>query len=238
MKKLLLILIALGLTAIAVMALRVSSGNPVPQATDYIQGIDISHHNGAIDWRAVGAGDIRFVYMKASEGEGFVDPKFKLNWERAGQTDLYRGAYHFFTQCRTAEQQAANFIRVAGDMNGALPPALDLEHMGPCREGPTTARIDLEVKKMMDILESHYGVRPVLYTTQEFHDRYLIDFEDEKFWVRSIFQAPTFREGDWLIWQHHHRGAVQGIKGATDLNAFRGSVDDLEALRMRGHVGG
>ena len=237
MKKLIIILIALGLVASAVVAIFLSSGKPVPQASDYIQGIDISHHNGAIDWRSVGAGNVRFVYMKASEGEGFVDSKFKMNWERAGQTDLYRGAYHFFTQCRSAEQQAANFIRVAGDMNGALPPALDLEHMGPCREGPTVSRIDLEVVKLMNILEAHYGVRPILYTTQEFHDRYLIDLENEKFWVRSIFQAPNFRKEDWLIWQHHHRGSVDGIKGPTDLNAFRGSVDDLEALRMRGHMG-
>lgn len=236
MKKLILIFLGLALAAFAAVSFLLS-GKPVPQATDYIQGIDISHHNGAIDWRSLGTTDIRFVYMKASEGEGFVDPKFKSNWERAGQTDLYRGAYHFFTQCRTAEQQAANFIRVAGDMNGALTPALDLEHMGPCREGPTTARIDLEVKKMMDILEAHYGVRPVLYTTQEFHDRYLVDFENEKFWVRSIFQRPKFREDDWLIWQHHHKGSVKGLTGPVDLNAFKGSADDLENLRMRGHVG-
>jgi len=236
-KKLIISLILLGLAAFAALTF-LFSGKPVPQATDYIQGIDISHHQGAIDWRTVGAGDVRFVYMKASEGGDFVDPNFKTNWERAGQTDLYRGAYHFFTQCRSAAQQAANFIRTAGGMNGALPPALDLEHMGPCQEGPTTARIDLEVEKFMDILEAHYGVRPVLYTTQEFHDRYLINLKDEQFWVRSIFQPPKFRSDSWLIWQHHHRGTVRGIKGPVDLNAFRGTLDDLEALRMRGHMGG
>src|SRR5687768_1484289 len=63
-----------------------------------IRGIDVSHHQGAVDWKKVEAAGIDFAYIKATEGRDHRDPRFDANW-RAAEGALARGAYHFFTFC-------------------------------------------------------------------------------------------------------------------------------------------
>ena len=198
-----------------------------PLASRYIQGVDVSWHQGAIDWRSLAADDIAFAYIKATEGGDHVDTRFAFNWREAAAAGLYRGAYHFFTLCQPGARQAANFIAIVPREAGALPAAVDLEHMGPCRRGPTMTDVVTEARIFMDALEAHYGVRPIIYTTREFHDAHLSDITGERFWIRSIGVPPRFRERDWIIWQHHNRGHKRGVSGPIDLNAFRG---DLAAL--------
>lgn len=60
-----------------------------------IHGIDISHHQGDIDWDVLSQQDIQFVYMKATEGGDWVDPKFRTFWKSALEKELVIGAYHF-----------------------------------------------------------------------------------------------------------------------------------------------
>ncbi|MBL8535930.1 MAG: hypothetical protein JNM59_00845 [Hyphomonadaceae bacterium] len=223
------VVLALGLGAsILIFALAaVGLGFWTPWAHRYAQGVDVSHHQGAIDWRALAADNVAFAYIKASEGADHVDTRFAVNWEQAGDAGLYRGAYHFFALCQSGARQAANFIAVVPVSPGALPPALDLEHMGPCREGPTITDIVGEMRIWLDMVEARYGARPLIYTTREFHDAHLRQVTGERFWIRSIGVAPRFRRDDWVIWQHHNRGRKRGVQGAVDLNAFRG---DAEAL--------
>ncbi len=198
-----------------------------PLAARYVQGVDVSHHQGAIDWRTLAADDIAFAYIKATEGADHVDTRFAFNWREAAAAGLHRGAYHFFTLCQPGARQAANFIAVVPREAGALPPAVDLEHMGPCRQGATMTDVVGEARTFMDALETYYGVRPIIYTTREFHDAYLGDVTGERFWIRSIGVPPRFRERDWIIWQHHNRGHKRGVSGPIDLNAFRGDVAAL-----------
>jgi hypothetical protein len=47
-----------------------------PLAARYVQGVDVSHHQGAIDWRTLAADDIAFAYIKATEGTDHVDARF------------------------------------------------------------------------------------------------------------------------------------------------------------------
>jgi len=201
-----------------------------PWAGRYVQGVDVSWHQGAIDWRALAGDDVAFAYIKATEGGDHVDPRFARNWEDAGAAGVLRGAYHFFTLCRPGALQAENFIANVPRTDGALPPALDLEHKGPCREGPTMSNVVFEARVFLDRVEAHYGVRPILYTTREFHDAHLADVRGEQFWLRSLFRRPDFREHDWVIWQHHNRGHKRGVSGPVDLNAFRGDASALAAF--------
>lgn len=206
------------------------SGEPSPQAGDYIQGVDVARYQGDINWPELARQDIRFAWIKASEGGDYVDPKFEQNWQGAQAAGVLRGAYHFFTLCKAPEAQAANFLRVMGDPSGALPPVIDLEHMGPCREQAQLSDPAASAKKFMDIIEAQTGARPIIYTTRQFHDRYLKDWKEERFWVRSIMRPPRFRAKEWLIWQHHNAGRLRGVEGEIDLNAFRGSEAELRAL--------
>jgi lysozyme len=194
-------------------------------------GVDVSNHQGDIDWRSLAAGGIAFAYIKATEGGDFRDGRFRKNWDGAKAADMPRGAYHFFTQCRSGAEQAANFIRTVPKEAGVLPPVIDAEHMGPCTSRPPVADIKGEILAFMDLVEAHYGKRPFVYVTREFNQAYLDGhLAAENFWVRSLFLPPAIRRANWLLWQYHHRGRRPGINGPVDLNAFRGSKSEFAAL--------
>ena len=104
-------------------------------------GVDVSNHQGDIDWSLLARTDIAFAYLKATEGGDFRDRRFQANWDGARKAGLPRGAYHFFTQCRSGADQARNFIGLVPREPGALPPVLDLEDMGTCRSGPQVVNL-------------------------------------------------------------------------------------------------
>lgn len=203
-----------------------------PAAMIYdIHGIDVSHHQGQIDWPAVARDGVSFAFIKATEGGDHVDSRFEENWVSSAKAGILRGAYHFFTQCRPGTVQADNFIKVVPREAGALPPVIDAEHMGPCRSGPAVADVPGEIRIFLDRLEAHYGQRPIIYTTQEFHDAYLKpDFANERFWLRSLLTPPSFGQDAWTFWQYHNRGRRSGITGPVDLNVFRDEKAALHAL--------
>ena len=202
-----------------------------PWAHGLLTGVDVSHHQGRIDWVALARTDVRFAYVKATEGAGHVDPRFRENWQAARAARIPRGAYHFFTLCRGGAQQAENFLTTVARDDDALAPALDLEHLGPCRESPAITDVVGEVRTFLARVEAAHGRRPILYVTEEFHDLYLRPLRGERFWIRALFQRPTFREGEWVLWQHHNRGRRSGVRGPVDINALRGSLASLRAPR-------
>jgi lysozyme len=194
-------------------------------------GVDVSGHQGIIDWPSLTAGGVAFAYIKATEGGDFRDKQFQANWDGARAAGMLRGAYHFFTQCRSGADQAANFIQTVPKEAGVLPPALDAEHMGPCPRGQAVADIRSEMLVFMNLVEAHFGKRPVVYVTPEFHQAYLDRyFETESFWVRSLLWSPSIRKHRWVFWQYHNRGRRPGIRGPVDLDAFCGSPSDLAAM--------
>lgn len=76
-------------------------------------GIDVSAHQGVIDWTRVAGDNISFVYVKATEGGDFTDSRFAQNWTGAHEAGLDRGVYHFFTLCTPGAAQAQHFLDVA-----------------------------------------------------------------------------------------------------------------------------
>jgi lysozyme len=183
-------------------------------------GIDVSNHQGAIDWPAVAGDDISAAYIKATEGQTFVDERFAENWAGAASAGVRRGAYHFFSLCSPGAAQAANFLRVVPKDADALPPALDLE-WGPCEERPDKAAFQREVTAFIETVERELGKPVVLYAMPSFTDTYPVP---EQFvrdtWVRRLFQRPE-RPG-WSLWQVSDRARVHGIGEPVDLNVWRG----------------
>lgn len=196
-----------------------------------IQGLDVSAHQGSIDWPTVARGPWSFVYLKASEGGNFKDPRFAANWAGSGRTGLPRGAYHFFTFCRSGAEQAANFIAMVPRTSPMLPPVADLEFGGNCSKRPAQAELNRELKQFLARLETHYQRRPVLYVTESFARTYLAhgEFAHYPLWVRDILREPRyFVEREWRLWQFSNRGRVPGIQGRVDQNVFAGSPADFQ----------
>ena len=77
-----------------------------------LRGIDVSHHQGVVDWGRVAKSDVAFAILKATEGGDYVDETFARNLAGAQAAGLVVGAYHFFTFCRPGAEQAANFLKV------------------------------------------------------------------------------------------------------------------------------
>jgi lysozyme len=194
-------------------------------------GVDVSHHQGHIDWSALAGAGIAFAYVKATEGANFQDADFATNWTYSALAGLPRGAYHFFTLCRSGSDQARNFIATVPNDPQALPPVVDAESMGPCQNGAPALNVAQEIETFLARVEKHFGRRPLIYTTAEFDDAYLIGrFPHDRFWIRSLVIPPLFRHQQWVLWQYHDRGRRPGVQGPVDLSAFRGSKTDFAAF--------
>ncbi len=186
-------------------------------------GIDVSNHQGDIDWSRVARDDIHFAYIKATEGADWVDQRFATNWRGAADAGVDRGAYHFFTLCRSGEEQAANFLRTVPS-DGELSPALDLELAGNCSHRPDDDAVTAEVGAFIKAVEAATGDEIVLYIGDDFEARYpMRDRLDRPLWHRRWYRRPNVEP--WVVWQFTGMADVDGISGDVDLNVMRSTVD-------------
>ncbi|MGF7055460.1 lysozyme [Bosea sp. OAE752] len=202
----------------------------VVEAHSYpIHGIDVSRWQGDIDWSAVRASGIRFVYMKATEGGDHIDPAFQRNWDGARRAGIARGAYHFVYWCRPAHEQALWFKQQIPNDPDALPPVLDVEWNGHSKTCPQKVSRELALEKiqlMLTELEQLTGKKPVIYTDITFHKEVLEgQFNDYPYWIRSTAAKPEtrYQNRPWAIWQFTTTAKVPGIRGDVDRNAFFGN---------------
>lgn len=186
-----------------------------------LRGIDASHHQGAIDWKAVAGDGISFAYLKATEGTTFTDPTFAGHRAAAQRQGIRVGGYHYFQLCTPGADQAAHFAAVLGELDGDdLPPAVDLELAGSCTTPPARDVLLAEVQTFLDRLEAATGREPVVYLYPEFEEQYGVAraLGDHRQWVRSLDGRPDRR---WWMWQQTDRGSVAGIAGPVDVNVMR-----------------
>ena len=197
-----------------------------------VRGIDVSHHQGKIDWPRLRREGIGFAFIKATEGGDFRDSLFFDNWEGAARAGIVRGAYHYFTFCRSGEEQAANFIGAVppAEYLGALPPAVDVEYGGNCQDAAPEREVVLaELADFLDRLEAAYGRRPIVYSTEEAYDDFLArELPGTAIWIRDIYWQPSLSDDrPWTFWQYANRGRLPGIDGFVDLNVYRGGWDQF-----------
>jgi lysozyme len=184
-------------------------------------GVDVSSHQGEVDWERVAGDGIAFTYIKATEGADFVDERFRRNWEGAAAVGLDRGAYHFLTLCRPGVEQAENFLRTVPSDPDAVPPVVDLELAGNCSKRPDPAWVERELGAFLEQVESATGQTVVLYVGDDFEGRYhLRDEMDRPIWHRRVLIRPDV--DGWWIWQVHGYASVDGIDGDADLDVMRG----------------
>lgn len=127
--------------------------NALFAAKYHIKGLDVSHHQGHIDWQKVGATKkYSFVFIKATEGHDFTDDDFVKNWQGAKANGLLVGAYHFFSTRSSGTEQAEFFIAAVPKEEGALPPVIDIEI--DLKRDPTVIRAELTALSAK--LESYY----------------------------------------------------------------------------------
>lgn len=187
-----------------------------------VQGIDVSHHQGRIDWAALPAQGVDFAYIKATEGGDHRDRAFAVNWAGAARAGIARGAYHFFTLCRSGAEQAANFIATVPVDPAALPPAVDLEYLGNCAGRPRPPDFHAELAGFIRRIEAHYRKPVLLYLTAEFDAAYRVSGRVSRpLWLRSLVLEPDFGGREWQLWQVSNFRRLRGIEGLVDWNVAR-----------------
>jgi lysozyme len=187
-----------------------------------LQGIDVSHHQGPIDWHKLPPQGVDLAWIKATEGGDHRDRMFAVNWAGARAAGIRRGAYHFFTLCRSGTDQAANFVAAVPREADALPPAVDLEFGGNCAARPSREMLLRELGAFLRIVEAHSGRRALLYLTHEFEEAYRVSAAiDRPLWLRALVFQPRFGARPWTVWQVSSFRSLRGIEGGVDWNVLR-----------------
>jgi lysozyme len=196
-----------------------------------VRGIDVSHHQRAIDWRRVAADDVAFAVIKATEGGDHIDSLFAINLAEAREAGLVVGAYHFFTFCRPGADQASNFIATVPRDPRLLPPVVDVEFHGNCPERPTPEKLRAELTAFLGPVEAHFGKPAIIYLPDDAAKEYGSVMPDRLRWVRSLAHHPGHE--NWVYWQYHNMGRVDGIEGDVDLNVLQGPPSRLAELAQQ-----
>ena len=204
-----------------------------------IHGIDVSHHNEAIDWQQVKNSEndkveIRFCFIKATEGEDLKDPDFETNWRESKKTGLIRGAYHFYVPRTNPVEQAQNFIESVVLEKGDFAPVIDFEIEGKGRK--VRQNLLENVKTFIKILENHYGVKPIIYTNGHLYRMYVrSNLDNYPLWISNYDSQKLegYKDAKLMIWQHSTTGKVDGIRGDVDFNVFVASQMHLDDICIK-----
>ena len=179
-----------------------------PSEKDYpVRGVDLSSYQGSVDWNTLSAQNIRFAFIKATEGSSFVDPRFKDNWSAAAGTGLRIGAYHFFSFESPGETQAELFRS-------------------------TVKEVKKELRTLVDILTDEYDMKPIIYANGSTYKTIVRgDFDDCDLWFRSVYSGVP-SDISWTFWQYSNRHRLEGYSGREryiDMNIFNGDAGAFAA---------
>ena len=194
-----------------------------------LRGIDVSEHQGEIDWQAVREDGVEFAIIRAgyrgySEGQLFEDAYFRKNIEEALASGIEVGVYFFSQAVNTEEavKEASFLMEIIEGYDFSLPVFFDWEQVS----GVGDTRVDaVDEATLTDcalafcsVIESagiDAGV--YFYRSLGYYDYELDRLTNLSFWVGAPAQAPDFYYAH-NMWQYSYTGTVNGIEGGTDLN--------------------
>ncbi len=175
-------------------------------------GIDISHHQGNVNWDKVVANkNIKFVYIKATEGATFQDNKRAEYAKDAHSKKLLVGFYHFYRSTSTGEDQFDNFVNATKGLPCDLILVLDIEIEPKASE---RAQFEEGIRTFIKKCKKHYGVYPIIYTMPNFDKKYLPFCAKRKKWYCGRINENAIMK-KCLIWQIAIK-PVSGISGNVD----------------------
>lgn len=211
-------------------------------------GIDLSSHNGEVDFTKVVRADVKYAWIKVTEGTTHVNPGFQKKFKDARRAGLIVGAYHFARPDTYAgdpkdwKNEADNFLKqleVARLECGDLVPVVDLE------QGlKTDDNYNCEwYLNWLDYVGCQTKTRPIIYTARWAWQLYIMKGSNElqnqlstyPLWLASYNEGvqperTTTLWNKWDIWQWTGSGTVPGVTGRCDQNWMAGG--QLDKLRV------
>jgi lysozyme len=231
--------------------------NDATARREWVFGTDVSHHDGTIDWSKARKQEIRFAWVKVTQGVEYKDNMFAKNWADLGKmwtgegTRVHRGAYHFLSAQGDVKGQARNFLTNMGAvLPSDLPPTVDLEWDAPPGspdpgaadrwKALSASEIIEKVLTWLDAVEQATGKAPVIYTAASWWNE-RIGKTDKlakyKIWIADYSRKSQLSETPQLpsgyvahLWQFSERGRVmEGFSTNVDVNIFKGTADQFLA---------
>lgn len=192
--------------------------------TDVTLGIDVSHHQGVIDWQAVADSGVEFVmvrlgYRGLTGGELHADDLVQENLQGARAAGLRLGAY-FYSQAVSVEearQEAAFALEILEDTELDLPLVFDWEQEKRTENVSADTVTDSAIAFCEDVKLA--GYQPMVYFNS-YQAEHLMDMtrlEDYPWWLAMYDVGEDF-PCRMDIWQYSCTGSVPGIEGNVDLN--------------------
>ena len=204
-----------------------------------VHGIDISHHQGTINWKrlrrvVIDSHTLTFVVIKSTEGASYYDHYFKFNYRQASEAGFVVGAYHFFNPLSSGSDQAWFYLRNVKLKKGDMRPVLDVEIIEKNDVKLSKEELRRNVLEWMRVVENFYGVPPILYTYKNFKELYLDGPEFDKYplWLAHYYVPTVQYEGKWQMWQYSEVGKLPGISKHVDMNIFNGSKREFFKLTL------
>jgi GH25 family lysozyme M1 (1,4-beta-N-acetylmuramidase) len=204
-------------------------------APTYLDGIDVSYHQGMIDWQRVAGAGKRFAFVRATAGTLTADTAYGANLSGGRNAGLAVGSYHMANPDGTtndAMNEANWFLGHAAIASGDLLPVLDLE----VSNGLTPAALTTWAQTWLGQVSAATGVRAIIYTNPNFWSSSMADTDwfarngYSVLWIANWTSAsqPTVPAGEWAghgwtFWQYSSTGSVPGITGPVDLDRYKGT---------------
>lgn len=182
---------------------------------DTILGIDVSYHNGRIDWKALKANhpEVEFVYIRCAVGHNRVDTLYKYNVRSAREVGIKTGPYVYYFANSNSTAQFKNFKDHVLMDEHDLVPVLDIERQSVY--GVDNLRRGLS--NWLQLVENEYGVKPAIYTNLGYFEEYLYGYFNEyPKWIAAYSRCPS--NVDWDIHQFSENGRFIGAEGYIDMN--------------------
>ena len=219
-------IMALCLAAVMGMGLGILGQSRAEAAEPVYAGIDISRYQGTVDFDRVAADGIDIVYMRAGEGNDYIDPEYERNYQQAREAGLKSGAYLYVTATTVDEgrEQAKFFASLLQGKEFACRPVMDFENL----RGLNRQTANDIALAFLQTLEEETGVTPAIYTgAYKVEAVWDADLAAYPLWIAEYGAEEPKTTGAWKEWsgfQYTDKGQVDGIDGDVDLDRFRPGI--------------
>ena len=193
-----------------------------------LTGIDVSEHQGDIDWEKVRAAGIEFAmirsgYRSYGKGEITFDTKYKENIEGAGKAGLKVGVY-FFSQAVSTDEAAEEADAVLDAIEGydiSYPVVYDWEIIYDDSARTDDVSVEMLADNCIEFCErvKSAGYSPMIYQNKN-TAMYKLDVQrlkDYDFWLAEYSDKPSYYY-DYKMWQYSSKGTVPGVNTEVDLD--------------------
>lgn len=182
------------------------------------KGIDISHHQGDIDFDKL-KGNIDFAMVRTSYGSFYEDKKYKRNIKELERVKIPYGLYHFSyaTNVESAKKEATGFINIIKKYNPLYPVVIDIESSSRTSNVRNDTLVDI-TSTICSMIESA-GYYVMIYANKDYFTGKLNSSKLDRYdkWLAEWSSKPTYNK-NFGIWQYSSKGSMPGIVGNVDLN--------------------